>query len=447
MEFMQSGFMRFDWTALANAISIIPLHTARATNLAAGVSALLQVEAVVKDANGTPVRKTPVPGPLESSAPQKEVEGRSAASDGEKRVEVAKKVAPATAMGVDAAPVAERAPRLLERMVATPTRRVSAAPPAPSPIATKANQSIPTHPTNPIPLLPKSAAPRKDVGLCIGILPNEEYAGTVEERRPLIMAREICSRQEELDQEREIEIRATRRRRKAAEAVAVVTGDDENADEDYSGSGAEDYQPRKKKVKIDEPVKDLVYQDPKCDRCLKLGQPCFARQNMACENCSAKKQGCNLPHRVKKTSATPPTKVQMKAAKLAREVEAASRGRKGKGRLARVMGRMPKTARKEDGLDENAEAVEEDGQDVVGEAEAEGSADPVRRLRSGAIAESPAPSSRALSPASNTQSGKRKGQRKERKSVEPAQSDEPSGNRLYFLSPVDSHTRICISTS
>jgi hypothetical protein len=98
MEFMQSGFMRFDWTALANAISIIPLHTARATNLAAGVSALVQVEAVMKDANGTPVRKTPVRGPLESSAPQKEVEGRSAASDGEKRVEVAKKVAPSVAM-------------------------------------------------------------------------------------------------------------------------------------------------------------------------------------------------------------------------------------------------------------------------------------------------------------------------------------------------------------
>jgi hypothetical protein len=430
VEFVKQEYMTFDWTALENVISTVPVNTARATNLAVGVNAAVREEGGVKDA-GIQVLKTPVPVTRESSIPRKEVEGRSAASASEKQVEAAMNVTPATAMDVDAAPVAEKGPPTLRRIVPGPARRIPG-PLAPAPIVTKAKQS------NPAPLPKKSPAPRESPGLCIGILPTDAP--------PLIKAREKRRREEELEIERELDIKAAKRRGKAREVVGDTTaeGGDEDDQED-SESGAKEGQPRKKKVKIDEPVTEddpFIEHDPKCARCEKLHKPCFSRPNKACENCSGGKQGCSLPHRVKKTSATAPTKAQLKAAKSAREVDAASGSQKKKGRLARVMGRMPKIPREEEDLDENAEAIEEEGEQNVehaaaeAEAEAEVHANPVRKLRSAgsAAAKSPAPSSAALSSTSNDQNGKRKPQRKERTPVGPAQFGEPSGNAHHFTS-------------
>jgi len=84
MEFMNTGFMTFNWTALANTVSNVPVNTTGATNLSVGVNAVVLVEAGVKDANGMQVLKMPVPAAQEFSVPWKEVEGGSAPSANEK---------------------------------------------------------------------------------------------------------------------------------------------------------------------------------------------------------------------------------------------------------------------------------------------------------------------------------------------------------------------------
>jgi len=237
--------------------------------LAAGVNAAVLVEAEVKDVNGMQVLKMPVPAAWESSVPWKEVEDGLAPSANEKQVEEA---VPATAMAIHTAPVAEKPPHTLRRMVACQEPHVTAVPLAPTPITptpisptpitptpipTKAKQANPTKLT---PLPPKSPAPSEGPSLCIGILPRQEDARVVEDECPLIQAWERQRCQEDLEVECKIEYQASKQQGKVAEVRDDGSRDGDEDDEDeeqYSESSAEEGKPKKKRSRLRCQLKNL----------------------------------------------------------------------------------------------------------------------------------------------------------------------------------------------